>query len=314
MVVSTATINLQEQLLHKDLPTLGLLGGGPPKAVLLVGRGNYLCRRRLELALSRGVREGHDELMVVLSGAARNGRGERNRLGFAVPEEVWAQVSSDAEFCLRQRCPWAGACFWQTARRAAAEAEIVLVNHHLLLADVSVRRALGWEAEYAVLPAYTRVVIDEAHHLEDIATEYFSARLSSLGLARLLDRLARKDGPSTLSVSAPVWSPPAPRSARKGCRIPGPWPGRPWRWPSGCGCQADDFFASLARLAREGGRQEGGSWQRRYREDLRAIAPALGPLAEDLGLLLGGLGKTLDKLLEFWEGPKRGNAGDRGRL
>ncbi|MGE5550249.1 MAG: ATP-dependent DNA helicase [Bacteroidota bacterium] len=302
LVVSTATINLQEQLLKKDLPTLGLLGD-PPKTVLLVGRRNYLCRRRLELALTRGVREIEDELATALSRAARTGLGERNRLGFTVPDDAWALVSSEAEYCLRQRCPWASGCYWQAAKRAAAEAEILLVNHHLLLADVSIRRARGWEADYAVLPAYTRVVFDEAHHLEDIATEYFSTRLSSLGLARLLDRLARQDGPSVLSVVGsgllPAGVSPTPERMQDTRQLALDALGQANRLRF----KAEEFFAVLVRLTREQGRQESGSWQRRYQEDLRAIAPELGPLAEDLGVLLGGLAKALDKLLELWEGP-----------
>lgn len=305
LVVSTNTINLQEQLLEKDLAVLAALDpANPPRAALLLGRGNYLCRRRLQLVLDRGLLDAPDDLLAALAQAASAGRGERNALGFAVSEEVWAPVRSEAEFCLRARCPWAAGCHWLAARKAASEAEIILVNHHLLLADAAVRRTLGWEAEAAVLPAYTFAVIDEAHHLEDIATGYFSVRLGSLALTRALDRLFRREGPSqqgvlplfSLGLRTAGQSLPAARAGEARAAAE-----RAIAAVEEARRRAERFFAPLLNLARAG-RAEGNSCQLRYRDDLRRLAPELGPAAEDLGLSLEDLRRILGKLLECWEG------------
>ena len=305
LIVSTNTINLQEQLLTKDLPLLAAVCPEQPKVALLLGRGNYLCRRRWESARLRGLHELPDDLLVMLERAVADGRGERGKLGFAVPEEAWYRLCSDGALCLRQRCPWASTCFWQGARRAASEAEIVLVNHHLLLADVAVRRALGWEAERSVLPAYDRVVFDEAHHLEDIATEYFSVRLSHLNLAKTLDRLHYTEGPGQLGAlsffrlglpSAGAAQPPERLADARALA------GQAVETVERARVQAGEFFTTLNSLARQSGHREGQTWQRRYREDLRSMTPNLSATAEDLALVLGGLGDLLGRLLEAWEG------------
>ena len=304
LIVSTNTINLQEQLLTKDLPLLASLCPEPPKVALLLGRGNYICRRRLEYALRQGTLDLSEKALRGLSRAVREGRGERNKLGLVVSEEIWRHLASDVEFCLRPHCPWSEDCFWLAARRAAAEAEIVLVNHHLLLADVAVRAHLGWEAEQAVLPAYSRVVFDEAHHLEDIATEHLSLRLGSAWLARLLDRLHLREGPGSQGVLTVFQfglrtsggALPPERAAEASDLST-----TAMAAVEQAKARADLVFGSLLALAREG-RQEGATWQRRYTQDLREFDPALGPAAEDLLLTLQGLDNLLQKLLDAWEG------------
>lgn len=304
LIVSTNTINLQEQLLQKDLPILAAIcREKPPKTALLLGRGNYLCRRRLDHALRHGTLDLPLEVMEGLLGAVRRGLGERNKLGVNVPEESWQHLASDGEFCLRPRCPRSEDCFWLAARRAAAEAEIVLVNHHLLLADVAIRQHLGWEAEQAVLPAYRRVVFDEAHHLEDIATEHFSLRLSSAWFTRLLDRLHLREGPGSQGElthflfgvrTSGNLAPERLAAARELAAAAVEAVER-------VKARAGFVFGPLQSLAREGNR-EGSTWQRRYTSDLRDLDPSLGPAAEDLLLSIRDLDGLLEKLLAVWEG------------
>ncbi|MGQ9779628.1 MAG: ATP-dependent DNA helicase [Bacillota bacterium] len=302
LIVSTNTINLQEQLLEKDLPTLAGLVSPPPRAVLLLGRGNYLCRRRLNLpSVWGGMLDGR--LHAAILRAAEEGRGERPRLGFSVPEEAWSRIASDGQTCLRQHCPWHETCFWQAARRAAAAAEIILVNHHLLLSDAVLRRSLGWDTDRAVLPRYDRVVFDEAHHLEEIATEHLARRIDGPTLHRLLDLLHRSGGHEPTGVLA---------YCLLGVATGGPVPEKTrlaearslaaeaLQVVERLRAKAGPFFALLASFAREGG-QDGSRWQRRYRGHLGRQIKGFGELAEDLLVLAGELADLLSRLLSRWE-------------
>jgi ATP-dependent DNA helicase DinG len=197
-IVSTNTINLQEQLVGKDLPLLARAfgeDGDPPTYALLKGWRNYLCLARLELAragqasLLEAERQG--ELDALAAWAARTTDGSLADLTDEPSEEVWDEVSAEADLCTRLDCPHFDRCFLFAARRRAAEADIVVVNHHLLAADLAVRRAQENWQDAAVLPPYRRLVIDEAHHLEDTAAEHLGAQLTVRGVVRLLGRLER---------------------------------------------------------------------------------------------------------------------------
>jgi len=123
--------------------------------------------------------------------------------------EVWEQVVSENDNCLRARCPHYSTCFFYTARRAAAKADIVVVNTHLLMADLALRYETDSYTQNAVLPPAKRVIIDEAHHLEDVATSYFGSRLSYFTLERIFGRLqsTRDSGKGVLPalVLATTW-------------------------------------------------------------------------------------------------------------
>ena len=198
-VVSTNTINLQEQLVGKDLPLLARALGDAdyqPTFALLKGWRNYLCRMRLETASAsqHALLEGEklDELVSLTAWAAHTNDGTLADLPVAPSSEVWDEVAAEADLCGRLRCRHFDQCFVFQARRRAAQADIVVVNHHLLAADLAVRQASdNWE-EAAVLPAYKRLILDEAHHLEDVAAGHLGVHVSSRGVQRVLNRLERK--------------------------------------------------------------------------------------------------------------------------
>jgi ATP-dependent DNA helicase DinG len=104
---------------------------------------------------------------------------------------VWDEVSAEADLCTRMKCPHYEQCFLFKARRRAADADVVVVNHHLLAADLAVRQASDNWQEAAVLPPYQRLILDEAHHLEDVAAKHLGALVTSRNVRRLLARFER---------------------------------------------------------------------------------------------------------------------------
>ena len=197
-VVSTNTINLQEQLVGKDLPILArALGTGDhsPTFALLKGWRNYVCLSRLDQAREQGDSLFEDERRVELDGlaawAARTADGSLADLTDEPSADVWDAVAAESDLCTRLKCPHFDRCFLFQARRRAAEADVVVVNHHLLASDLAVRMASDNWQEAAVLPPYRRLVLDEAHHLEDVAAMHLGAQVSMLGVQRLLSRLEK---------------------------------------------------------------------------------------------------------------------------
>lgn len=199
VIVSTHTINLQEQLVHKDLPALTKLEGLECNAVLVKGRGNYLCKRKAAQVEAQGGALVEDDLAAelgeVLAWARRTNDGSLGDLSFVPRPEVWEQVVSENDNCLRARCPFYSSCFFYSARRAAAKADLLVVNHHLLMADLSLRQEIDSYSQNAVLPPATRIIVDEAHHLEEVATSYFGARISDRTVDRVFSRLQNSRRP-----------------------------------------------------------------------------------------------------------------------
>jgi ATP-dependent DNA helicase DinG len=196
-IVSTNTINLQEQLVGKDLPFLQrALGDQPVRFALLKGWRNYLCLQRLEQAGSGAPGLFEDgvaaELDRVRSWAERTSDGSLSDLPTPPRPEVWDEVAAEPDLCGRLKCHHFDHCFLFAARRLAAQADVVVVNHHLLLSDLAVRRAQQNWADAAVLPAYQRLIIDEGHHLEDAAAAHLGSTVTRRGLQRLLGRLDRR--------------------------------------------------------------------------------------------------------------------------
>ena len=197
-VVSTNTINLQEQLVGKDLPILAPALATPdhtPTFALLKGWRNYLCLSRLEHA--RGAQETlfesdrGAELAAIAEWADHTADGSLADLADEPSDDVWDAVAAESDLCSRLKCPHFERCFLFQARRRAAEADVVVVNHHLLASDLAVRLAADNWLEAAVLPPYRRLILDEAHHLEDVAANHLGAQVSQLGVQRLLGRLER---------------------------------------------------------------------------------------------------------------------------
>jgi len=195
VVISTATITLQQQLFDKDIPLVRQATGLDIKSVLMKGRGNYLCFRRLEEALREPelpLGGEKDDLDRIAEWANTSKSGGREELSFIPVENIWSKVCSDADLCMGKRCPQQNRCFVVALRKEAAAARIIVVNHHLLFADLAARReGAGYEAA-VVLPPYSRVIIDEAHTIEDAATSFFSKEFSKLSIMRHVGRLYRK--------------------------------------------------------------------------------------------------------------------------
>ena len=197
VVVSTNTINLQEQLINKDLPFLKSVLKTKFKAVLVKGRGNYVCKRKVAEVLSdvdlfsdEGERE---ELTTLLQWAETTSDGSKTDLNIAPKSNIWEKIQSESDTSLKTRCPFYNECFFYQARRKAASANILVANHHLLFADLALRSAKG-NSENAVLPTYDRIIFDEAHNMEEVATHYFGTRVTYLGTLRILRRLYRQKG------------------------------------------------------------------------------------------------------------------------
>jgi ATP-dependent DNA helicase DinG len=197
-VVSTNTINLQEQLVGKDLPLLRkalATEGYSPTFALLKGWRNYLCLARMHQAVSAQrtllEQEKLDELIGIAEWSGHTADGTLSDLPVTPSSEVWDEVSAEPDLCARLKCPEFDRCFLFRARRRAAEADVVVVNHHLLAADLSVRQSTDNWQEAAVLPPYQRLILDEAHHLEDVAANHLGIQVTSRAVRRLLSRFER---------------------------------------------------------------------------------------------------------------------------
>jgi ATP-dependent DNA helicase DinG len=194
VVVSTATINLQQQIMDKDLPLVAKLIGQPIKAVLAKGRGNYVCKKRLSEALEEDslLREEDSELSRLAEWARATKDGSKSDLNFIPEDGVWSRINADADACSGLSCPSRDECFFFQARREAASANVVVANHHLLFADAAMRaNGLGFDNN-VVLPAFTRLIFDEAHNIENNAAAYFSQTLNKWTLLKYLNLLLRR--------------------------------------------------------------------------------------------------------------------------
>ncbi len=184
VLVSTGTRNLQEQIFEKDLPLLREALGLPFTATCMKGRGNYVCLQRLEAASQGGaaalpgMRRLEEAALLerIRAWAVHSETGDRAEL-YDLPDDLplWHDISASAENCLGSDCPHFHDCFVTRMRQRAEQSDIVIVNHHLLLADASVRRDGFGE----VIPDAPHAVLDEAHQLEEIATQYFGVAVST---------------------------------------------------------------------------------------------------------------------------------------
>jgi len=195
VVISTNTINLQEQLIDKDIPLVHKAFDGEFKYSLVKGMGNYLCLLRAE-TVNDGLFEMADEDEVdainnILDWAKFTEDGSLSDLSFSPPESVWDKVSAESDSCLRVRCPYYSRCFFFQSRREIVSSELIVVNHHLLFADLAIKSA-SEKSDAGILPPFKRVIFDEAHHMSDAATSHFGMRATKFGIIRILRRLKRK--------------------------------------------------------------------------------------------------------------------------
>jgi ATP-dependent DNA helicase DinG len=183
-VIATGTKTLQDQLFLKDIPLLARVLPRRFSASLMKGRGNYLCRRNLRRSLEeRHTRAERDLLRRIQTWSATSPRGERAELSFLPePDPLWDELAAWSETCLGTNCEDYESCFLTRMRQEAAAADVVIVNHHLLLADAVLRDS----GVFQVIPSFDVLILDEAHLLEDVATDFFGEEISNLRVERLL--------------------------------------------------------------------------------------------------------------------------------
>jgi ATP-dependent DNA helicase DinG len=189
VVISTHTISLQEQLVHKDIPFLHEVMPQPFAAVLVKGRSNYLSLRRLRVARQRigsflADEKAADQLLQIGRWARTTLDGSRSDLLFQPAPSVWDLVESDHGNCLGRNCPDNAACFYFKARRQINGANLLVVNHALFFSDLALRRVGA-----SLLPDYQVAILDEAHTLEDVAADHLGIQVTGGGVEYLLNRL-----------------------------------------------------------------------------------------------------------------------------
>jgi ATP-dependent DNA helicase DinG len=277
VLVSTGTRNLQEQIYAKDLPLLQEALGVSFKATCMKGRGNYLCLHRYS-----SFREGPDAtgelirpwIRVLDAWATRSETGDRSELE-DLPEEIpfWKGIAASSENCIGTECPRYNDCFVTRMRQRAAESDLVIVNHHLLCADAAVR--LGAYGE--VIPECAYAVVDEAHQLEDVATQYFGIAVSNYRL----DDLTR-DGERCLALEVLLDEPGDLRNALDRVKE-----------------RARLFFGALM-LSRLGSTDPSDP---RFEERVRLEPQALSEIAEEGAMLVGAL-DNLEATIHLMREPK----------
>src|SRR5205807_7332624 len=186
IVISTGTKNLQEQLMDKDIPFLQETLPAKFRAAVMKGRNNYACLHRIKRAESTTFLEGLDpidQFDEVFRWVTRTETGDRAELS-NLPENLpfWRHIDARSDTCLGQKCPDYEPCFLTRMRQRAIDADVIVVNHHLFFADLALRNG----AYGAVLPDYAAVILDEAHQIEDVASEYFGSQVSNYQLDDLL--------------------------------------------------------------------------------------------------------------------------------
>lgn len=194
VVISTGTINLQQQLCEKDIPAVEKILGKQIKFVLMKGRQNFVCLRRMnDVASVLDLFEDEtEEIKKIAQWASESKTGNKSDLSFMPSENAWTKVNSESDACMGMRCPYHNDCFVMKVRKEAASANIIVVNHHLLFADIESRMNGAGYDDAAVLPPYRRIIFDEAHGIESAATSFFSENVSRFKLNKLINQMYRK--------------------------------------------------------------------------------------------------------------------------
>jgi ATP-dependent DNA helicase DinG len=308
VVISTGTKNLQEQIFKKDIPLLQDHLSRPFTAACMKGISNYLCLRRFNehvareasLAPSGKLESTLDAIRVWANETIAGDRAELPQLGDDSP--VWRDVSPTQETRLGQRCPYFERCFVTQARRRAHAADVIIVNHHLFFADLALRA--HWP-EARLLPAYEAVIFDEAHQLEDVATDYFGVGVSTLRLGALVRDLERavkqRNAPEKLSATAKHVDARAavmfdglrmrlPRNDRATIDA-ATWQGAPERQAHALDTALEELEAALDGV--HGDTLDDGG------EEAHALARRARAIRDDLALLVDGAQKH-DRKHVFW--------------
>ncbi len=308
-VITTNTIALQEQLILKDIPFILKTMDVEIKATLVKGMGNYLCLRKLHELQGQPLlfsMEATKEMQGIEHWAEKTREGSRSDLSFPVSPATWEKVAAEGESCNHVHCPHYKNCFFFKARKQAEDSQILIVNHHLLLADIEKKRRNP--AQESILPTYHRLVIDEAHHLEEIALESCAQRFDRIVFLRQLAKLHSDAHPERsrlmllrkeLSVMAVI----PPRLLEK-LEIDLPAQKR------NCQASSEETFAKLSHFFETLAFAREKETKRRITEVLcgnpiwkETITPALLTLAEEIGRLAQMLKGAATDLEEFKEEP-----------
>ena len=199
VIIATNTINLQEQLLLKDIPLAKSIIKEDFSYALVKGRNNYVCKRLFnELALGKNIDietysiEAREQIEYILKWGHKTKIGDKADLPFEVLPEVWELIQSTTELCIGKKCPYRKECFYMKTRMEKLEADILISNHHVFFADLNVRAETDFDTEYLILPRYDMVIFDEAHNIGSVARSYFSVEVSKISFTRLLNRIYQK--------------------------------------------------------------------------------------------------------------------------
>ena len=193
IIISTHTIALQEQLFEKDIPFLRAVLPYEFSAVLVKGRSNYISRRRLQRAWDKRAHlfdhsDSTEALEALVEWSTQEEDGTRTELPIVPPPEIWSEIQSDRDDCLGKKCPSYKECYYQRARQRMAMADVLVVNHALFFSDLALRTEGG-----QLLPDYDAIILDEAHTVEQVASDHLGLRLSSSTIDYFLSRiLSRK--------------------------------------------------------------------------------------------------------------------------
>lgn len=196
VIISTNTINLQEQLLNKDIPIVKKIMSKDFKYLLVKGRGNFLCNRKHANLLSMKSVDLEDfsddqkkQFEALINWGKETKTGDRSELYFEVDYTVWEQFQSETDICAGARCPYKSECFFMKSREERKKADILIANHHIFFSDLAIRKEIGFNTDYSILPEYGLVVFDEAHNIQKVARDYFSYEVSKYGFTKAMNQI-----------------------------------------------------------------------------------------------------------------------------
>ena len=195
VIISTNTINLQEQLLNKDIPMLQKIMEKKFKYALVKGRGNYLCNRKyynIKSGKNKEILELSEEqqnhLRIILEWGRETTTGDKSELNIEPDYTVWEMFQSESDLCF-PGCPHRDECFFFKARDEKKRADILIANHHIFFSDLAIKKQIGFNSDYSILPEYKMAVFDEAHNVEKVARDYFSYEVSRYSFVKIMNKI-----------------------------------------------------------------------------------------------------------------------------
>lgn len=201
VIVSTNTINLQEQLLNKDIPIVSKVIQGEFKYALVKGRGNFACLRKYHnftkgdmVDLSEFSSNQKSQISMLTEWLRKTETGDKAELPFEPDNRIWEYFQSESDMCNVNACPHKGACFFFKSRQEKEDADLLITNHHMYFADLAIRKEVGFQTDFAILPNYDLVVFDEAHNIEKVARDYFSYEVSKYSFTKTMNNIYRITG------------------------------------------------------------------------------------------------------------------------